>query len=169
MTLPLGITEKIGEDIEPLGTRVVDSRSAKDDAEIRRRRMCDSCSHRFTTYERAEKTLPLVVKKDGRREPWNRGKILSGLSRACEKRPVSVDVLEKLADVVGEELGAKGEAEVSSQLIGERLMIKLQAIDEVAYVRFASVYRSFKDIGGFVEAVERLSKDKKKDAAGEMK
>ena len=146
-----------------LDTRVIDSRSSKDDAEIRRRRVCDACSHRFTTYERAEKVLPVVIKKDNRREPWSRNKILRGLIKACEKRPISIDVVEKLADSIGDDLSAKGEAEVSSQLIGERVMVRLRDIDEVAYVRFASVYRSFKDVGGFVEEVELLSRDRKKD------
>jgi transcriptional repressor NrdR len=148
---------------DQLDTRVIDSRSSKDDAEIRRRRVCDACSHRFTTYERAEKVLPLVIKKDNRREPWNRNKILRGLIKACEKRPISIDIVEKLADSIADDLGAKGEAEVSSELIGERVMVRLRDIDEVAYVRFASVYRSFKDVGGFVEEVELLSRDRKKD------
>lgn len=143
-----------------LGTRVVDSRSSKEDTEIRRRRLCDACSYRFTTYERVERSLLLVVKKDDRREPWNREKILNGLTRACEKRPVSIDAIEKIADAVGDELIAAGDTEVSSQRIGEHVMIKLKELDEVAYVRFASVYRSFKDLDEFIEEVAVLAKNR---------
>lgn len=145
-----------------LGTRVVDSRSAQEDSEIRRRRLCDSCSHRFTTYERIEQSLPVVVKKDDRREPWNRNKILNGLIKACEKRPISIDSIEKLVDSVANEILATGETEVSSQLIGERIMNKLHDLDEVAYVRFASVYRSFKDLNEFMEEVSLLARDRKR-------
>jgi transcriptional repressor NrdR len=151
-----------------LGTRVVDSRSAKEDSEIRRRRLCDSCSHRFTTYERVEQSLPVVVKKDDRREPWNRNKILSGLVKACEKRPISIDAIEKIADTVTNEIMSTGEAEVSSQLIGERIMNKLHDLDEVAYVRFASVYRSFKDLNEFMEEVALLARDRKRQPKGDV-
>ncbi len=149
-----------------LGTRVIDSRSAREDSEIRRRRLCDNCSHRFTTYERAEQVVPVVVKKDGRREPWNRDKILHGLTKACEKRPISIDAVEKLADQVAGEAGSLGDPEIPSQLIGERLMSGLHELDEVAYVRFASVYRSFKDLDEFMEEVSLLKRDRKKPTEG---
>lgn len=144
-----------------LDTRVIDSRSAKEGAEIRRRRLCDSCSHRFTTYERADRALPVVIKKDGRREPWSRDKMLRGIYKACEKRPISVDSIERLVDKIGEETSATGETEVSTRLIGEKIMSRLQQLDEVAYVRFASVYRSFKDIDEFMQELADLIKDRK--------
>ena len=150
-----------------LGTRVVDSRSSKEDTEIRRRRLCDACSHRFTTYERVEQALPVVVKKDGRREPWNRDKILSGLAKACEKRPISVDAIEKLADAVESDTMAAGDTEVSSRLIGETIMSRLHDLDEVAYVRFASVYRSFKDLDEFMEEVSLLARERKRTPNGD--
>lgn len=150
-----------------LGTRVIDSRSSKEDAEIRRRRICDSCANRFTTYERAERSLPVVVKKDNRREPWDRDKILRGLTKACEKRPISIDSIEKLADFVAGEAGESGDAEISSQLIGERIMTRLHDLDEVAYVRFASVYRSFKDLDEFMEQVALLVEHRKKSSKGD--
>jgi transcriptional repressor NrdR len=137
-------------------TRVIDSRVTKDGSGIRRRRHCDACSHRFTTYERVEEPLPAVVKKDGRREPWNREKIMRGLSKACEKRPVPVSRIERLADDAGRVLAGLGEAEISSGRIGEFLMSALREIDEVAYVRFASVYRSFKDLDEFVNEVTEV-------------
>ena len=123
---------------------------------IRRRRECAHCQRRFTTYERVEATLPLVVKKDGRREAFDRGKILAGLHKACEKRPISVEVLEKLVDRVEQRLEEAGEREVYSQEIGEQIMRELQSLDEVAYVRFASVYRSFKDVNEFMSEVKEL-------------
>ncbi|MCP4604756.1 MAG: transcriptional repressor NrdR [Proteobacteria bacterium] len=144
-----------------LGTRVINSRSAREDTEIRRRRLCDSCTHRFTTYERAEEALPMVVKKDDRREPWNRDKILHGLTKACEKRPISIDAVEKLARAIADEASASGATEISSQLIGERIMANLRELDEVAYVRFASVYRSFKDLNEFMEEVTLLVDERK--------
>ena len=133
-----------------IDTRVIDSRSIKDGTEIRRRRQCDACSHRFTTYEHAERHLPVVIKKDGRREPWRREKIMSGISRACEKRPISVEQIERLVDNVTDDARATGEPEISTNLIGERIMARLHELDEVAYVRFASVYRQFKDIDEFM-------------------
>jgi len=123
---------------------------------IRRRRECANCQRRFTTYERVEETLPLVIKKDGRREAFDRGKILAGLHKACEKRPISVEVLEKLVDRVEQRLEEAGEREVPSQEIGEQIMEELQNLDEVAYVRFASVYRSFKDVNEFMNEVREL-------------
>lgn len=149
-----------------MDTRVVDSRSAKEGMEIRRRRQCDACSYRFTTYERAEKSLPLVIKKDNRREPWSREKILHGLAKAIEKRPISLEEVEKLADLVADDVRANSEGEVSSTVIGEYIMAHLRDLDEVAYVRFASVYRSFKDVGEFMNEVTELVKDRKKSSGG---
>jgi transcriptional repressor NrdR len=123
---------------------------------IRRRRECAHCQRRFTTYERVEETLPLVIKKDGRRETFDRGKILAGLQKACEKRPISVEVLEKLIDRIEQRLQDAGEREVHSREIGEQIMQELQNLDEVAYVRFASVYRSFKDVNEFMSEVKEL-------------
>jgi transcriptional repressor NrdR len=136
--------------------RVIDSRLSKDGDMIRRRRECSHCRRRFTTYERVEETLPLVIKKDGRREPFDRGKILSGLQKACEKRPISVNELEKLIDRIEHRLQESGEREVHSREIGEQIMLELQKLDEVAYVRFASVYRSFRDVNEFMQEVKEL-------------
>jgi transcriptional repressor NrdR len=136
--------------------RVIDSRLSKDGDMIRRRRECSHCQRRFTTYERVEETLPLVIKKDGRREIFDRGKILAGLQRACEKRPISVTVLEKLIERIEQRLQDVGEREVHSREIGEQIMQELQSLDEVAYVRFASVYRSFKDVNEFMNEVKEL-------------
>jgi len=136
--------------------RVIDSRLSKEGDMIRRRRECSHCQRRFTTYERVEETLPLVIKKDGRRELFDRGKILSGLHKACEKRPISVDVLEKLVERIEQRLQEAGEREVHSREIGEQIMQQLQNLDEVAYVRFASVYRSFKGVNEFMNEVKEL-------------
>lgn len=145
--------------------RVIDSRLSKDGDMIRRRRECTQCRRRFTTYERVEETLPMVIKKDGRREPFNREKILAGLHKACEKRPISVEVLEKLVERIEHRLEEAGEREVHSREIGEQIMEELRNLDEVAYVRFASVYRSFKDVNEFMkevkELLERGQKEKK--------
>jgi transcriptional repressor NrdR len=136
--------------------RVIDSRLSKDGDLIRRRRECAHCQRRFTTYERVEETLPLVIKKDGRRELFDRGKILTGLQKACEKRPISVTILEKLIERIEQRLQESGEREVLSREIGEQIMLELQNLDEVAYVRFASVYRSFKDVNEFMNEVKEL-------------
>ena len=136
--------------------RVIDSRLSKDGDLIRRRRECSHCQRRFTTYERVEETLPLVIKKDGRRELFDRGKILTGLQKACEKRPISVTVLEKLIERIEQRLQESGEREVLSREIGEQIMLELQNLDEIAYVRFASVYRSFKDVNEFMNEVKEL-------------
>jgi transcriptional repressor NrdR len=137
-------------------SRVVDSRLGKDGDTIRRRRHCDGCSHRFTTYERVELTLPMVVKKDGRRQPFDRAKILSGLTRACEKRPVSTDTIEALAARIERQMTERGESEVTSREIGEAVMGALHDLDAVAYVRFASVYREFRDVHEFMRELEDL-------------
>ena len=136
--------------------RVIDSRLSKEGDMIRRRRECAHCQRRFTTYERVEETVPLVIKKDGRREVFDRNKILAGLHKACEKRPISVDVLEKLVDRIQQRLQDSGEREVLGRVIGEQIMHELQNLDEVAYVRFASVYRSFKDVNEFMNEVKEL-------------
>ena len=136
--------------------RVIDSRLSKEGDLIRRRRECSHCQRRFTTYERVEETLPLVIKKDGRRELFDRGKILNGLQKACEKRPISVTVLEKLIERIEQRLQESGEREILSREIGEQIMQELQGLDEVAYVRFASVYRSFKDVNEFMNSVKEL-------------
>lgn len=145
--------------------RVIDSRLTKDGDMIRRRRECTQCRRRFTTYERVEETLPMVIKKDGRRELFSREKILAGLHKACEKRPISVEVLEKLVERIEHRLEEAGEREVHSREIGEQIMEELRNLDEVAYVRFASVYRSFKDVNEFMkevrELLERGQKEKK--------
>jgi transcriptional repressor NrdR len=139
-----------------LENRVVDSRLTKEGGEIRRRRECFRCKRRFTTYERIEETMPLIVKKDGRRETYDRAKIVGGLQRACEKRPVSVDAVQEIADAIETSLMERGEKELPSSVIGEAVMRHLHELDQVAYVRFASVYRSFKDVGEFMRELEDL-------------
>lgn len=128
---------------------------------IRRRRECERCTRRFTTYERVEEMMPLIVKKDGRREGYNRIKIINGLKRACEKRPVSINTIEAIADSIERSLQERGEKEIVSSVIGEGLMRELHDTDPVAYVRFASVYRSFKDISEFMVELEELIKERK--------
>lgn len=137
--------------------RVIDSRSTREGRAIRRRRECLACQHRFTTYEYVENSALTVVKKDGRREPWNREKLISGIQRACEKRPVSTVDIEELVDRLETDLQRNGQ-EVTSQQVGERVMEELQRLDEVAYVRFASVYRHFKDVNQFMEEIQGLMK-----------
>jgi transcriptional repressor NrdR len=137
--------------------KVIDSRESHEGAVIRRRRECLRCKRRFTTYERVEELHPLIVKKDGRREAFDRDKLLAGLKKACEKRPVSVDQLEELVVGIERLLQGLGEKEVPSSVIGEEVMRQLPAMDEVAYVRFASVYRSFRDISEFMEELQELS------------
>ena len=128
---------------------------------IRRRRECERCTRRFTTYERVEEMMPLIVKKDGRREGYDRIKIINGLKRACEKRPVSINTIEAIADSIERSLQERGEKEIVSSVIGEGLMRELHDTDPVAYVRFASVYRSFKDISEFMVELEELIKERK--------
>lgn len=139
-----------------IGDKVVDSRESREGSSIRRRRECLSCSKRFTTYERVEEITPLVVKKDGRREAFDRGKILNGLIKACEKRPVSLPELNRMVDEVESFLQENPEREVSTSEIGEVLMRKLHKLDKVAYVRFASVYREFKDVTEFLQEINEL-------------
>lgn len=140
------------------GTRVIDSRPVDDVRVIRRRRECEKCSYRFTTFERVEVTPLIVVKKEGTREEFNREKVLRGMIRACEKRPVAIDQLEQITNEIERELRNLGQSEVKSELIGEMVMDKLAKVDEVAYVRFASVYRQFKDINVFLEELKELIK-----------
>lgn len=140
--------------------RVIDSRLGKDGLAIRRRRECLDCKRRFTTYERVEEVDLLVVKKDGRREPFDRNKVIKGMLKACEKRPISVKLIEDFVSEFERELQERGVREVESPEIGERVIKKLYELDEVAYVRFASVYRSFKDINQFMEELRELLKDK---------
>jgi len=141
--------------------KVIDSRLSKDGDVIRRRRECLKCEGRFTSYERIEDVLPLVIKKDGRRETFDRQKILHGLEKACEKRPVGVDTREALVTKIEKKLQESGEKEIPSSWIGEEIMSGLKGVDEVAYVRFASVYRQFKDIKEFMEEIQGLFSNKK--------
>ncbi|MER1998840.1 MAG: transcriptional regulator NrdR [Lysinibacillus sp.] len=144
------------------GTRVVDSRPVDDNKEIRRRRECESCAHRFTTFERIEETPLIVIKKDGSREEFSREKVLRGLIRACEKRPVALDTLEEIVISIEKDLRRIGNAEVQSGEVGEMVMNHLAKIDEVAYVRFASVYRQFKDITVFIDELKDLLQKQEK-------
>jgi transcriptional repressor NrdR len=144
-----------------LENKVIDSRLSTQGAVIRRRRECLGCQRRFTTYERVEEILPMVVKKDGRRESFDRQKVLEGLKLACQKRPVGADQLEAVVDGIERRLQEMGEKEVPSSVIGEAVMRELAKLDEVAYVRFASVYRSFKDLGEFMSELKELISERK--------
>ena len=139
-------------------TRVIDSRPADGDTSIRRRRICDACGKRFTTYEKIE-TIPLVViKKDNNREPYDRSKIEGGILRACHKRPVSINQIKKLVDEIETEIYSREATEISSREIGELVMSRLKDLDPVAYVRFASVYREFKDVETFMDELKKILK-----------
>jgi transcriptional repressor NrdR len=149
-----------------INNKVIDSRLSKDGRTVRRRRECIECERRFTTYEKLEDVLPMVVKKDGRREPFDREKIITGIRRACQKRPISMTQIEDFVDsleVYFQELGKK---ETKSTEIGERVINKLKEWDEVAYVRFASVYRQFRDISEFMAELEEILKSKRKQEKG---
>jgi len=137
-------------------SKVVDSRPTEEEAAIRRRRECEKCGKRFTTYEKIEEMPLMIVKKDGSREMYQRNKLLNGLLRACEKRPVSIAQIEGMADEIEKELYNSMEKEVPSKKIGEMVMNRLKKVDDVAYVRFASVYRQFKDINTFLEELNKL-------------
>ena len=150
-------------------TRVVDSREGGDGRSVRRRRECESCEFRFTTFERIEDSLPMVVKKGGQRESFDRYKILSGLKKACEKRPVSVLEMEDVVKSIEAKLLESGEKEVSSQLIGEMVIDKLHVLDQVAYVRFASVYREFSDVSEFMDTLRTLASTSAKAVKGAKK
>jgi transcriptional repressor NrdR len=143
--------------------KVVDSRASREGIVIRRRRECIGCRRRYTTYERVEEVLPVVVKKDGRREPFDRIKILQGLKKACEKRPVALSTLEEIVDRVEKKIQETGEPEVPSRIIGEEVMAQLHRIDQVAYVRFASVYREFKDVNQFMDELTQLLRDERRN------
>jgi len=139
-----------------LADRVMDSRTSKEGESIRRRRECLKCGKRFTSYERVEDVVPMVVKKDGRRESFDRTKILHGLKKACEKRPISVDILDRVADSIEKKLTGLGAKEIPSTWIGEEVMSSLKETDKVAYVRFASVYRQFRDLNDLMDEVKTL-------------
>ena len=136
--------------------KVVDTRPSDNEQIIRRRRECVSCGRRFPTYERIDEILPLIVKKDGRREPFDRAKVLTGLKRACSKRPVSSETIERTVDRIERDLQETGEKEVPSSRIGDAVMAALRNIDDVAYVRFASVYRSFRDVSELMDELQAL-------------
>ena len=146
-------------------SKVIDSRVSAAADVTRRRRECEICAKRFTTYERVEEIMPLIVKKDGRREAFDRQKILAGLKRACDKRAVSLDQLDAIIDAVERDLIDAGDKEVSAQRIGERVMKELRRLDDVAYVRFASVYRSFRDLDEFMTELENMARDRKIEAS----
>ena len=139
-----------------IDNRVIDSRLSRDGDVTRRRRECARCERRFTTYERVEEILPLVVKKDGRRETYDRLKVLAGLKKASEKRPISIATIEEVADRIERSLQNLGDKEVPSATIGEEVMRQLYDLDKVAYVRFASVYRSFQDLDAFMQELKEL-------------
>ncbi len=136
--------------------KVIDSRLSKDGNVIRRRRECIICSRRFTTYEHIEEIPVMIIKKDGRREVFSREKVRSGIQKACQKRDISINVIEDFLDELDRDLRESGEKEVPSQKIGEKIMTKLHETDDVAYVRFASVYREFKDVNDFVSELKSL-------------
>ncbi|WP_285765870.1 transcriptional regulator NrdR [Peribacillus sp. SI8-4] len=144
------------------GTRVLDSRPVDESKSIRRRRECEACGFRFTTFEKVEETPLIVVKKGGTREEFSRDKMLRGLIRACEKRPVPLKELEQITSYVEKELRNQGISEVKSDYVGEMVMDKLAEVDEVAYVRFASVYRQFKDINVFIDELKDLINKERK-------
>lgn len=140
-------------------TKVIDSRLVADGGQVRRRRECQSCHERFTTFEVAELLMPRIIKQDGTREPFDEQKLRHGLIKALEKRPVSIELIEATIDHIKQQLQATGEREVKSMLVGEKVMEALRELDGVAYVRFASVYRSFQDISEFRQEIERLESD----------
>ena len=147
---------------DELDTKVIDSRPTEEGKAIRRRRECPKCGKRFTTYEKVEETMFMVVKRDGSRAAFDRNKILTSIMKACEKRPVSYAQMEEVVDNIERDLNNRMEKEIPSGVIGESVMTSLMHLDQVAYVRFASVYRDFKDVGTFVAEVEKLlEKDKK--------
>ncbi len=146
-----------------LESRVIDSRLSREGDVTRRRRECEECDRRFTTYERVEEILPLVVKKDGRRETYDRLKIITGLKKACEKRPISIETIEEIADHIERTLQGRGEKEISGAVIGEEVMRHLYDLDKVAYVRFSSVYRSFQDIDEFMSELRDLIRERSAD------
>ncbi|MBT5549733.1 MAG: transcriptional repressor NrdR [Nitrospina sp.] len=147
-------------DCSGMENKVIDSRLNKEGTIIRRRRECLSCSDRFTTYEKLERSLPLLIKKDGRREEFDREKVIQGVQKACQKRPVSIKDIEELVDRVETYLQELGEKEVSALKVGEKVISEIYNLDDVAYVRFASVYRSFKDVNEFMVELKEVLKSK---------
>ena len=139
-----------------IDTKVIDSRPTEDGHAIRRRRGCDACNRRFTTYEKVEEIILMVVKKDGKREAFDRSKVLNGIIKACEKRPVTMATMEAMVDHIEKTLNNSMEKEIESYYIGELIMEQLKNVDEVAYVRFASVYRQFTDVNTFIAEIEKL-------------
>jgi transcriptional repressor NrdR len=142
-----------------LDTRVIDSRLVGEGDQIRRRRLCNDCQARFTTYESAELNMPRIVKSDGRREPYKEEKLRGGMLKALEKRPVEMDKIEAALARIKQKLQSHGDREIKSRTIGDWVMEELRALDQVAYVRFASVYRSFEDVKAFLEEIERLENE----------
>jgi transcriptional repressor NrdR len=145
-----------------LEDKVLQSRISQDGTSIRRRRECIACGHRYTTYEHIEEFLPAVVKKDGRREPFDSGKVITGIMTACEKRPVSMEAIETVKSTLIQDIQSKWDREVPSSYIGERIMEALHKLDPVAYVRFASVYREFKDVNEFMEEIKGLRRSRRR-------
>jgi len=139
-----------------LNTRVVDSRPGKIEFEVRRRRECQECAQRFTTYERVEQTPVMIIKKDNRREEFNRDKVLGGIQKACEKRAISIHLIDETVDSIERDLRETSEREIPSTVVGEKIIEALKKIDDVAYVRFASVYREFKDVADFIQELKGL-------------
>ena len=146
---------------DELEDKVVDSRMAKEGELIRRRRECLGCKRRYTTYERVEGIVLMVVKKDGRRESFDRSKVLAGLKKSCEKRPISTATIETVTDHIEKRIQEMGETEIESRIVGEELMKELHQLDQVAYVRFASVYREFKDIDQFMDELRTLTQQRR--------
>ena len=140
-------------------SRVIDTRVTEDGLQVRRRRECPECAARFSTFESAELKLPPIIKRDGRREPFAEQKLRGGLERACEKRAVSLDQIDRIIDIVVRKLRTSGEREVPAKQLGDWVMLELKNVDQVAYVRFASVYRRFEDVQAFREEIERLERD----------
>jgi transcriptional repressor NrdR len=145
--------------------KVIDSRLSKDGKSIRRRRECVSCAHRFTTYEEVERTELRVVKRDGRSEPLSRQKLLGGMEKACEKRAVRRETLDEIAEAIIQELEAEFRREIPSHVIGAKVMDKLHGLDAVAYVRYASIYRNFQDIGEFIEEIQEMDRRPRRSTA----
>ena len=143
-----------------IDSRVVDSRPSEDGLSIRRRRECNACGRRFTTFERIEENPIMVVKRDGRREPFERDKVAAGIRKACEKRPIPAEVQNRMVEEINREVNNSMEPEIAASTVGEMVMKKLRDVDEVAYVRFASVYREFKDTQTFMEELQRLLNEK---------
>jgi len=142
-----------------IDTKVIDSRLVAEGNQVRRRRECITCAERFTTFETAELVMPRLVKQNGEREPFNEAKLRSGILKALEKRPVSIELVDEAISRINHALRASGEREVPSKLVGEKVMQELRKLDEVAYVRFASVYRSFKDLNEFREVIDSMEQD----------